>query len=82
MAFCGNVLELVEKHKVLDDDIEFVQWTTFRDDPDVEVFIEKSILPELEQKDLIVIDVVIGDVNNKKIGLLFITFQVILSIMI
>jgi len=77
MAFCGNVLELVEKHKVLDDKEEFLNWTEFgpvsSGNPNLQVYIEKSLIPELMEKDLILIDAIIGKTkSSKKIGLLFI----------
>ena len=31
MAFCGNMIELVEKHKVLDEKENFVQWKEIKD---------------------------------------------------
>ena len=71
MAFCGNVLELVEKSKVLEDYPVFVPWTEFEGQPNVEVYIEKDLIPEVEKKDLILIDVVLGEVNGKQMGMLF-----------
>ena len=71
MAFCGDVLELVEKYKVLEDYPEFVQWTEFEGAPNVEVYVEKDIIPELEKKELILIDVIVGEVEGKQIGMLF-----------
>jgi hypothetical protein len=71
MAFCGDVLELVEKYKVQEDYPEFVQWTDIEGQPNVEVFIEKDIIPEMEKKDLILIDAVVGEVNGKQVGMLF-----------
>jgi len=71
MAFCGDVLELVEKYKVLEDYPEFVQWTEFEGQPNVQVYIEKDLIPEMEKKDLLFIDVVIGEVNGKQMGMLF-----------
>ncbi|MFX0041299.1 MAG: hypothetical protein ACFE8L_00165 [Candidatus Hodarchaeota archaeon] len=38
----------------------------------INVFIEKNLLPELELKDQILIDVAIGEVKGVKIGMLFI----------
>lgn len=71
MAFCGDVLELVEKYKVQEDYPEFVQWTEIEGQPNVEVYIEKDIIPEMEKKDLILIDAVVGEVNGKQVGMLF-----------
>lgn len=71
MGFCGNVLELVEKYKVQEDYPEFVRWTEVEGQPNVEVYIEKDIIPEIEMKELILIDVVLGEVNGKPMGMLF-----------
>ena len=49
MAFCGNVLELVEKYKVLEDYPEFIRWTEIEGQPNVELYIEKDIIPELKK---------------------------------
>jgi len=38
--FCGNVIELVEKHKIFEDYEDFVEWKEIENNPDVEVFIE------------------------------------------
>ena len=65
-------MELVEKKELFDGSLEFVKWTDFEEDSRVEVYIEKSIVPELEEKDRILIDAAIGEVNNKKIAMLFI----------
>ena len=77
MSLCGNFVELVEKFKLLDDD-EFAQLK----DTDIgneqlkakhiEVYIEKLIIPELEEKPLTIVDAVVGEVKGKKVGLLFI----------
>ena len=71
MAFCGNVIELVEKKKVLDGYPEFVKYNNISSDSSVEVYVEKSILPELEQKELILVDAIQSESNGKKVGLLF-----------
>lgn len=71
MAFCGNVLELVEKYKVLEDYPEFVRWTEIEGQPNVELYIEKDIIPELEKKELILIDAVVKEENGKQFGMLF-----------
>jgi hypothetical protein len=71
MGFCGNVLELVEKYKVLEDYPEFMRWNKFEEQPYVDVYIEKDIIPEIEKKNLILIDVVVGEVNGKQLGWLF-----------
>ncbi|MFX1256707.1 MAG: hypothetical protein ACFFAN_02525 [Promethearchaeota archaeon] len=69
-------MELVEKYKIHDDK-EFVKWTEFGGIPsdlsNIEVYIEKKILPELEQKDFILIDLAIGELKGgEKIAMLFI----------
>ncbi len=77
MCFCGNYVELVEDFKILDDedfiklkdaDIENEQLKTEQ----IEVYIEKIIIPELEEKTLTIVDAAIGEVKGKKVGLLFI----------
>ncbi|MFX1274948.1 MAG: hypothetical protein ACFFBP_03710 [Promethearchaeota archaeon] len=70
MSFCGNVLELVEKYKVFEGYVEFVKWDSIEENPDVEVYMEKSIIPELEEKGIIVIDAIVSEVKGKKMGLL------------
>ena len=71
MAFCGNVIELIEKQKVIEDG-DFIEWTEIDKNPIIDVFIEKNLLPELESKDKIFIDVAIGHIKSVKIGMLFI----------
>lgn len=77
MSFCGNFVEMVEKHKV-DEDMDFILWSdTNLDDEkvnkaEIEVYIEKSIIPELEEKSLIIIDAAKGEISNKTVGVLFI----------
>lgn len=71
MAFCGNVIELIEKQKVIKDG-DFIEWTDLDNDLNIDVFIEKNLLPELELKDQILIDVAMGDIKGVKIGMLFI----------
>ena len=77
MAFCGNYVELVENFKILDDedfiklkdsDIENEQLKTEK----IDVYVEKIIIPELEEKPLTIIDAAIGEVKGKKVGVLFI----------
>ena len=70
--FCGNVVELVEKHKVLDESIKFIPWNDDNKYNDVEIYIEESIIPELTNEALITIDVAIGLIKGEKFGLLFI----------
>jgi len=71
MSFCGNVLELVEKNQVLDGYPEFVQWNDFEKDYDLEVYMEKTIIPELEEKGLIIIDAILSKIKDKEVGFLF-----------
>ena len=77
MSLCGNFVELVEKFKLLDDD-DFIKLndTEIENEQfkaeDIEVYIEKLIIPELEEKPLTIVDAAIGEVNGKKVGLLFI----------
>lgn len=76
MNFCGNVVELVEKYKVVNDN-DFIHWkdTNLDDQLDncleIEVYIEKKIISELEEKPLIIIDAAIGELKGSKIGMLF-----------
>ena len=75
MAFCGNVLELVEKHKVVDDKEDFIQWKEIEGKPNIDVYIENDLISEFMEKDLVLIDVAIGELNGEQIGLLFIKKQ-------
>jgi hypothetical protein len=75
MAFCGNVIELVEKHKVIDEKEEFLQWKDIEGNPNIEVYIENDLISEFEDKRIILIDVAIGELNEEQIGLLFIKKQ-------
>ncbi|MFX0060136.1 MAG: hypothetical protein ACFE8J_17705 [Candidatus Heimdallarchaeota archaeon] len=76
MSFCGNVVELVEKYKVYNDS-DFIEWknTNIYDKInnclEIEVYIEKKIIPQLEKKPLIIIDAAIGEVRGNKVGILF-----------
>jgi hypothetical protein len=77
MSFCGNFVEMVEKHKV-DEDMDFILWSDTNLDDDkfqnaeIEVYIENSIIPELEEKSMVIIDAAKGEVSNKTVGILFI----------
>ena len=77
MSLCGNFVELVEKFKLLDDD-DFIKLndTDIENEQfkaeNIEVYIEKLIIPELEEKPLTIVDVAVGEVKGKKVGLLFI----------
>lgn len=75
MAFCGNVIELVKKHKVLDEKENFFQWKEIEGKPNIEVYIENDLISEFKEKKLVLIDVAIGEVNGEQIGLLFIKKQ-------
>ena len=80
IAFCSNVVELVEKYKVLDDKEEFVQWTEFYEIPSyypfLEVYLEKSLIPELMINNIILIDAIIGETNSdENLGFFFIKKQ-------
>lgn len=77
MSFCGNVLELVKKQKIEKEISDFIKWTEFEkvdpEDPRIEMYVEKKLLPELEEKDILEIDVAIGNLENgNKMGMLFI----------
>jgi hypothetical protein len=77
MSLCGNFVELVEKFKLLDDD-DFVKLkdTDIANEQfkaeNIDVYIEKLIIPELEEKPLTIVDAAVGEVKGKKVGLLFI----------
>ncbi len=68
------MLELVEKHKILDEEENFVKWTDFDENfEDVEVYIEKVVIPELIDQEFIIIDAAVGKLQNgEKFGMLFI----------
>ncbi|MGQ4875115.1 MAG: hypothetical protein ACTSVV_17030 [Promethearchaeota archaeon] len=72
MTFCGNVLELIEREKIIESPFEFVKWSDIINNDGIDVYIEKSIIPELDQKEEMIIDAAIGEINGKKIGMLFI----------
>ena len=74
MDICGNILELVEKHKILNEEENFAKWTEFEGNIDkIEVYIEKVIIPELINQKFILIDAAVGKLHNgEKFGLLFI----------
>jgi len=77
MSFCGNFVEMVEKYKV-EEDSDFILWTDSNLDElefkesEVEVYIEGTIIPELEEKSMIIIDAAKGEVKNRTVGVLFI----------
>ncbi len=75
MAFCGNVLELVAKHKVVDDKEDFIQWKEIEGKPNIEVYIENDLISEFMEEDLVLIDVAIGELNGEQIGLFIIKKQ-------
>jgi len=70
--FCGNVIELIERYKILEDSGDFVSWKEIENNPDIEVFIEKSVISDLEEKEKVIIDAVVGDTIHGPIGMLFI----------
>ncbi len=76
MAFCGNVVELVEESKVIKDE-DFIKWTNTNlknndktKNLKIEVYVEKQIIPELEEKPMTLIDAAIGTVQGEEIGML------------
>ena len=76
MSFCGNVVELVEKYKVVNDN-DFIKWKDtnineqLTDSFKIEVYVEKKIISELEERPLIIIDAAIGELKGNKVGMLF-----------
>lgn len=75
MAFCGNVVELVKKFKIIEEKGDFIQWKEITGDSQVEVYIETNLIPEFKDMDLLLIDVAIGQIDGEKIGMLFIKKQ-------
>ena len=75
MAFCGNVVELVKKFKIIEEKGDFIQWKEIMGDSQVEVYIETNLIPEFKDMDLLLIDVAIGQIDGEKIGMLFIKKQ-------
>ena len=71
IAFCGNVVELVNKQDVLDDG-HFIEFMDYKHEPNIKVFIEDEIISELKSKEEVLIDVAIGEVYDEKIAMLFI----------
>ena len=77
MSFCGNFVEMVEKHKV-EKDSDFILWSDTNLDElkfkesEIEVYIENSIISELEEKSMVIIDAAKGEVKNRTVGVLFI----------
>jgi len=63
MSFCDNVVELEWKHTNIYENLN----TSL----EIEVYIEKKIISQLEKKPLIIIDAAIGDVSGNKVGILF-----------
>lgn len=76
MSFCGNIVELVEKYKVVND-MDFILWndTNIENNDSgiekIEIYIEEKILEELEIKPLIIIDAVTRETEDSKVGMLF-----------
>ncbi len=65
MALCGNVFELVEKYKIIDDKEDFIRWEEIEGNPGIEVYIENDLISDFLEKDLIIIDVAIGKLNGE-----------------
>ena len=66
------MLELVEKFKVLDGYPEFIEWEKFEKQPIFEVYIEKSVVPDLSFHDTIIIDAFVGETHgSEQIGMLY-----------
>ena len=76
MSFCGNVVELVEKDKVVND-MDFFQWNDTNignyhsEIEKVEIYIEEKVLEELENKPMVIIDAVTKETKDSKVGMLF-----------
>jgi len=67
----------VDKHKV-EYDSDFILWPETNLDEikfkesEIEVYIENSIISELEEKSMIIIDAAKGELKNRTVGVLFI----------
>jgi hypothetical protein len=73
MSICGNFVELVERSKVFTDtDFERCFDTNLENNNEIEIYIERTIIPELEEKSLIIIEAAIGNVESQEVGMLFI----------
>ena len=73
MSICGNFVELVERSKVFtDSDFERCYDTNLDKNSEIEIYIERKIIPELEEKSLIIIEAAIGNVEGQEVGMLFI----------
>ncbi len=66
------MVELVPKHKILNDRKGFIKWDNLDKDYGVDVFLEKDVIPELKSKPEVLIDAALGHVNGKEMGMLFI----------
>ena len=76
MTICGNFVELIEAHKVENDE-DFIllnanQSEVHDESFDFDVYIEKKIVEELSHKQQLLIDAAIGKVDEKEVGMLFI----------
>lgn len=71
MTACGNVVELVKKSKMNKERSDFILWKRKNNGKDIEVYIEKEIIPELKSKKKLLIDVAQGEIKGKTIGILF-----------
>lgn len=71
MTACGNVVELVKKSKIKRELSDFILWKRKNNGRDLEVYIEKEIIPELKQKKKLEIDVALGEIKGNSIGILF-----------
>jgi len=77
MTFCGNFIELIEKKKVYHDS-DFLLWENtnlnenLRNKIDLEIYIEKQLINELNEKPVVIVDAAIGETEQGKIGMLFI----------
>ena len=65
----------MEKYKVVEDLEDFVLWKEIENNPNIEVFIEDKVVPELEQKEVVNIDAVVGESIHGTVGMLFIKNQ-------
>ncbi len=69
--FCDNVVELAEKQKILEDGA-FERWIQENENYITELYVEKKLINELQNKELILIDAIIWKTMDGEQGLLFI----------
>lgn len=69
---CGNVVELMERRKLNSELDDFVRWKNLAENYNIEVYIEKEIIPDFKKKKELLIDLAVGHVKDGDISVLFI----------